>query len=118
MLKILQLNCGRSFVSMCDVGQVICECVSVALIQEPYNVDGQIRGIPLGMKSFMNKNGKSAIIVNDPTIECILVDHLTDDFGVCVLLKCSFGNLLCVSVSHYGPLGIKGTKEEEEEMSV
>ena len=98
MFNCLQINCGGAYVSMCDVGQMICEKANIALIQEPYTVEGMIRGLPLGMKSYLDKKCNAAIIINDPSLDCILLNHLTDDFGVCVLVKTCFGDVLFVSV--------------------
>ena len=88
---------------MCDVGQVICERFSVALLQKPYVKNGQLRVLPLGMRTFLDIRGLADILINDLSINCVLVDHLTDEYGVCVLLKCIFGEY-CVYCKFNQPI--------------
>ena len=65
ILKMLQFNCGDCYSYMCDFGQTLRKNGNVALLQEPFTVDNCVRGLPLGMRSYMNKNGNSAIVIND-----------------------------------------------------
>ena len=80
ILKILQFNCGGFYSSLCDIGQTLCENGNVALLQEPFTVDNCLRGFSLGMKSYVNKNGDSAIVINDSSLDCILMESLTNEF--------------------------------------
>ena len=45
------------------------------------------------MKVLQNNCGRSyvsyAIAVNDPSVDCVLVNHLTDDYGVLCIVKMS-----------------------------
>lgn len=97
MSRLLQINCQGSYAVMCDVGQMMCErgCV-VALLQEPYNRYGGVRGLPANMRVFPDSRGRAAVVVNDPGIECILVN--STDWGVCVGLEGIFGRLFVVSM--------------------
>ena len=54
ILKILQFNCGGCYSSICDFGQTLCENENAALLQEPFTVDNCLRGLPLGMRSYVN----------------------------------------------------------------
>ena len=98
ILKILQFNCGGCYSSMCDFGQTLCENGNVALLQEPFTVDNGLRGLPLGMRSYVNKNGDSAIVINDSSLDCILMESLTNEFGICMQIKGSFGVIVLVSI--------------------
>lgn len=97
MFKFLQINCQSSYAVMCDVGQLLCErdCV-VALLQEPYASNGRVRGLPAAMRTFSDSRCHATVVVNDPTVECTLVN--STDWGVCVNLSGRFGRVFFVSV--------------------
>ena len=98
ILKILQFNCGGCYSSMCDLGQTLCENGNVALLQESFTVDNCPRGLPLGMRSYVNKNGNSAMVINDSSFDCILLESLTNEFVICMQIKGSFGFIVLVSI--------------------
>ncbi|KAH8333029.1 hypothetical protein KR067_007955, partial [Drosophila pandora] len=75
---------------MCERG-----CV-VALLQEPYNRYGGVRCLPANMRVFPDSRGRAAVVVNDPGIECTLVN--STDWGVCVGLEGIFGRLYVVGI--------------------
>ena len=95
----MQYNCQRSYVVMCELGQVMCEkSVNVALLQEPFIKFNRICGLPTGVTSFPAVGGKAAVLVRETGIESMLVSECTNDRGVCVWLKGKFGELYVVSV--------------------
>ena len=80
ILKILQFNCGGCYSSISDFGQTLCENGNVAVLQEPFTVNSCLRGLPLGMRSYVNKNGNSVIVINGSSFDCILMESLTNEF--------------------------------------
>lgn len=99
-LAVLQINCQRSYAGMCDLGVNMRRMnASVALVQEPYvNGMGRVQGLPAGMKVFQNERGMSSIVIDDLNVECMLMNELTNDMGVCVMLQGRFGRIYAVSV--------------------
>ena len=96
-LKILQLNCQRSYTVICELGQAICDLgATFALVQEPYTTGGLIRGLPGGMRVFTDSGGNSAVIVNDRDIDCTVVS--SSQWGVCVSVEGGFGRMFLASI--------------------
>ena len=100
VLSVLQLNCGGSAGVMYDVGQWMCEhSVHLAILQEPWTAYGRVKGLPARIRVYAsNGSAFSAIAVNDCGLECLLMEHLTSQWGVCVWVKGDFGEMYVVSV--------------------
>lgn len=84
---------------MCEVGHVMREngC-AIALIQEPYaDSSGMIRGLPDTMQVYANRDASAAVLVDDRTIQCIIVTA-PEDKGIAVRCEGSFGDLIACSV--------------------
>lgn len=100
-MNFFQVNGQGSYDCMCDLGVNMRRMnVRITLLQEPY-VDvrnGCVKGLPTDMKVFLNKCGRSAIVVDDVNVECMLMNELSGDWGVCVLLQGVFGRIYVVSV--------------------
>lgn len=95
--RLLQLNCQRSRVVMYELGQALCDLgASVALVQEPYCVDGRVRGLPGGMRVYTDSVGDSAIVVNDRDVDCTVVSQ--GPYGVCVGVEWGCGKMLLASI--------------------
>lgn len=95
--KILQLNCQGAFSVVCDFGHEIRRRgVALALVQEPYTTNGCIRGLPIGMRSFVDSVGDSAIIIDSLVFDCVEISK--SNWGVCVSVEGTFGRLLLASI--------------------
>lgn len=60
--------------------------------------NGHVRGLPVGMRVFTDRRGNAAVVVNDPSVECVPVSELVTDWGVCVWVKGVFGEMYVLSV--------------------
>lgn len=103
LLNICQLNCQRAYSVMGELGQYMCENgVSVALLQEPYVVNGKVCGLPTNFRVVQSRpreNGVgSAIVIGDVTMDLLEVEECTDEWGVCVWSKCALGEIFLTSV--------------------
>ncbi|KAH8376341.1 hypothetical protein KR200_008575 [Drosophila serrata] len=68
-----------------------------ALLQEPYlGVDG-MDVLPEGARMFTDRRGKTAVIVDQRDAICMPVETLTNEFGVCLVVKGSFGSIFLCS---------------------
>lgn len=84
-VKILQYNCQRSYAVMSELGKVLYERgVNVAILQEPMFSKGRVIGLPAGMRVFASASGNSAIVVCDPSIDCMVMKVRKNMSGVCV----------------------------------
>lgn len=98
-LKIIQLNCQRSYDVMCDLGEILVQRkVSVALLQEPMVQCNKVMGLPVGFKIFVSNDGKSAIVVCDPMIESIMINKAKNAMGIAVYIRGAFGELYLSSL--------------------
>ena len=52
----------------------------------------------MGVRSYVNKNGNSAIVINDSSFDCILTERLTNEFAICMQIKGSFAVIVLVSI--------------------
>ncbi|KAH8257632.1 hypothetical protein KR038_007962, partial [Drosophila bunnanda] len=68
-----------------------------ALLQKPYlSVDG-MDVLPEGTRMFTDRRGKAAILVDQKAAICMPVETLTNEFGVCLVVKGSFGSIFLCS---------------------
>ena len=96
-ILILQLNCQRAYSVICELGQAMCNLdATFALVQEPYTSGGHIRGLPGGMRVFLDGGGNSAVIVRDKDVDCTVVS--CSQWGVCVSVEGGFGRMLLASI--------------------
>lgn len=101
MLKCVQSNCQNGYAVTIDLGQMLVERgVNVALLQEPYCFGGCVRGLPSGVRVFQSRGARAdaAVVICDSTIEAVCMDDCTNEFGVCVWIKCEFGEFYLLSV--------------------
>lgn len=98
-LKIIQYNCQRSYFVMCDLGKILCSRkVSVAILQEPLVRVGKVVGLPAGFRTFEAQDGKSAVVICDPKLECMKINARRNAIGCCVFLKGGFGEIYVCSL--------------------
>lgn len=98
-LRILQLNCQRARHVMHDLGELMMrESMDVGLIQEPWNVEGRMSGIPAGMRRYESEGGKAGVIVRNDEIECVCLSEFISVYGVCVWINGPCGSMFVVSV--------------------
>lgn len=99
--RVLQCNCQRAYAVMCDLsGVIVDKCVTVALLQELYVINGRMSGLPIGwdVYTYQNEPIKAAVVVNDVRGESMCVSECTSEYGVCVWIKRDFGELYVVSM--------------------
>ncbi len=68
----------------------------IALLQEPYATNGVVRGLPGGFRVFTDLRRNAAIVVNNPSYDCVVLD--SSQLGVCVSIEGEFGRLVVASV--------------------
>jgi len=92
MYSFIQANCGKGRAATIELGVRLRESKSLfALVQEPYVNDGRMDELPDGIRSFTDRGGKAAILVNHQDVTCMQVEPLTTEYGVCVSIKGRFG---------------------------
>lgn len=97
MLRIMQLNCGGAYLAMAELGHTMrSNNCKIALLQEPYTVDNELRGLPSSMRVFVDSRAKAAIAIDDSNIQC--VEQPIGNYGVCVRAEGSFGELMLISI--------------------
>lgn len=98
--KMLQLNCQKSYKVMCDLGVIMSdEKINIALLQEPYVSNGRVCGLPCDMRVIScGVNAKTAVVVNDYSMEIVAVDECVSEHGVCVWIKNMCGVFYVCSV--------------------
>lgn len=73
-----------------------------ALVQEPYLGGDEMDVLPEGMRVFTDRRGKAAILVDHQEAICMPVETLTTDYGVCLVVKGSFGSIfLCAAYCQF-----------------
>lgn len=98
-IRILQLNCARSYEATIDMAESMIEHkIDVALIQEPYTRNGVACGIPPGMKVIGNEGSVKAVIITNSQLDAALVDDCVEECGACAYISGVFGELYVVSV--------------------
>lgn len=104
VLRMCQLNCQRSSAVMNELGNYMCENgISVGMLQEPYVVGGEVRGLPVDFKVVRSANGVngsvgSVVVVNGFDLDVMVVEEYTCELGVCVWVKGRLGEMYVVSV--------------------
>lgn len=103
-LRFIQVNCGKSYVEMTVLGGRMSESnASVALVQEPSVLYGEVRGLPSGYRCFTSKVisdgiGVSAIVVGDCGLDVLVIDKCTNEYGVCALIEGAIGRIYVASM--------------------
>ena len=93
-IRIIQLNCQRSYGVMMDLGiQLVERRISVAMLQEPYVTHGNVRGLPPWMRVYGVGKIKAAIVICDETIEGNIINQWSDELTECVAVSGSFGQI-------------------------
>ena len=104
LLRIMQVNCGKSFAEMVVLGERMSRTnASGALVQEPSVLHGEVRGLPSGFGCFTSEVvgdavGVSAIVVGDCHLDVLVLDDYTNEWGVCLLAKGAAGSVYLASV--------------------
>lgn len=94
---ILQFNSQGAYAAVCEFGQAMRQrCAPFALLQEPYTVDGCVRGLPGGMRVFTDLVGDSAIVVDSDDYDCTVLSR--SEYGVCIAAENSVGRVLLASI--------------------
>ncbi|GLV44554.1 hypothetical protein CBL_12099 [Carabus blaptoides fortunei] len=76
-MKILQLNCQRSYECMLDLAEcMVREKMDIAILQEPYTWEGHVRGIPHDMRVIEGQGRVKAAVVVNGNIDAVGVDEL------------------------------------------
>uniref|UniRef100_A0ABD2VWM3 Reverse transcriptase domain-containing protein n=1 Tax=Trichogramma kaykai TaxID=54128 RepID=A0ABD2VWM3_9HYME len=84
---------------MHDLGAMIVERgVDFALLQEPWTYGSDPVGLPSSLRRFSSTSGKAAVIVANDKIDCMIIDNLTSENGVCVWMGCEWGSFYVVSL--------------------
>src|SRR5687768_14212177 len=81
-LEVIQLNLQKSYSSTCELGLLLSQnnfLINLVLVQEPYVLNGGVRGLPSECRVFTSTIiadgiGVSAIIVNDPLMDVNVVE--------------------------------------------
>lgn len=110
-LTIVQLNCNKRKEVSPDLARLMIERKwDVALLQEhSVQPTGLPAGFPRGMRTFgCSGRGRNlaAIVVNNPDIEVVPMDTLTNEHGTCIWTKGNYGELVVCSMycKHNVPL--------------
>ncbi|XP_058796652.1 uncharacterized protein LOC131674152 [Phymastichus coffea] len=99
MVKILQLNCQRSYAVMCDLGQYAVRMgIQILLLQEPYVWRDRVRGLPGGTVVYVSERGSTAVCVIDVKLVSMSVEEYKWKDGVGVWVKGDMGELFVSSV--------------------
>lgn len=81
----------------CELGQAMRRRgAPFALVQEPYFSNGAVRGLPGDARVYSDLVGRSAVVVDDRTLTCMVVS--CSEWGVCVSVEGRFGRLLLASI--------------------
>lgn len=92
-LKILQLNGGRGRKVSSELRAYVDEeSIDALMLQEPYNIGGRVGSFGIGSQIITGgREGKTswaAIVVFNPDLTIMKLDHLSDDHIVCVQFSC------------------------------
>ena len=101
-LRCLQINLKHSETSTDNLNQLTKEAnVDIAFIQEPYNYQNQVTGIPRNYKIFCSGKGRkrAAVFVVNKKKDAILIDQLSDEDTAVIEITC--GNLMFIATSLY-----------------
>ena len=75
--------------------------IDIAFVQEPYNYQNQVTGIPRNYKIFTSgrTRKRAAVVVINKRIDAILIDQLSDEDTV--VIEITYGNLKFIATSIY-----------------
>jgi hypothetical protein len=99
-LRMIQLNCQRSRRVLFDLGNTMLENnISIALIQEPYTINGRLVILPTSFQ-VISFNGacKAAIVLNSSVMEIMEVSSLTTEYCACAWVNSAWGGFYLSSV--------------------
>lgn len=89
-IKCYQINIQHSKAATANLMQLIStDKIGIALIQEPYQYQGKLTGITKGYRTFSCGEGKrrAAIIIQDNTIDALLITQQSDNDAVLLEIK-------------------------------
>ena len=101
-LRCLQINLKHSKPATDNLNQLTKEAnIDMAFIQEPYNYQNQVTGIPRNCKTFCSGKGRktAAVVVVNKKMDAILIDQLSDEDTAVIEITC--GNLKFIATSLY-----------------
>jgi hypothetical protein len=75
--------------------------IDIAFIQQPYNYQNQVTGIPRNYKIFTSGKvlNRAAVVVVNKKIDAILIDQLSDEDTA--MIEITYGNLWFIATSIY-----------------
>ena len=100
-MKFVQLNMQHSRIATNNLIRKITEGnIDFALIQEPYNINNNLAGIPKALKTFAHGGGRkrTAIIVNNNKLDAVLVSQLSDEDCIVLEVRHQNNTLYCASM--------------------
>jgi len=101
-LRCIHINLKHSTTATDNFNQLTKEAnIDIAFIQEPYNYQNQVIGIPRNYKIFTSGKGRkrAAVVVVNKKIDAILMDQLSDEDTA--VIEITYGNLRFIATSIY-----------------
>ena len=86
-LRCIQINLKHSKIATDNLNQLTKEAnIDIAFLQEPYNYQNQVTGIPRNDKIFTSGRTRmrAAVVVINKRIDAILIDQLSDEDTVVI----------------------------------
>ena len=102
VLRCIQINLKHSKAATDNFNQLTKEAnIDIAFIQEPYNYQNQVKGIPRNYKLFTGSTDRkrAAVVVTNKKIDAILINQLSDEDTV--VIEITYGNLRFIATSIY-----------------
>ncbi|KAH8236901.1 hypothetical protein KR032_006024, partial [Drosophila birchii] len=98
MFSFIQANCSRGRAAIIELVVRLRRSGSMfALVQEPYLGGDGMDVLPEGTRMFTDRLGKAAILVDQQDAICMPVETLTNEYGVCLVVRGSFGSIFLCS---------------------
>ena len=111
-LRCIQINLKHSKTATDNLHLLTKEAnIDLAFIQEPYNYQNQVTGIPRNYKVFTSgkERKRAAVVVANKRIDAILIDQLSDEDTV--VTEITYGDMKFIATSIY--LDIKNEISED-----
>jgi len=101
-LRCIQINLKHSKTATDNFNHLTKEAnIDIPFIQEPYNYQNQVTGIPRNYKIFTSGKARkrAAVVVVNRKIDAILIDQLSDEDTA--VIGITYGNLKFIATSIY-----------------
>jgi hypothetical protein len=102
VLRCIQINLKHSKAATDNFNQLTKEAnIDIAFIEEPYNYQNQVIGIPRNYRIFTSGTARkrAAVVFVNKAIDAILIDQLSDEDTA--LIEINYGNLKFIATSIY-----------------